>query len=154
LPPLTRFLRAVSTHKALLAAVNARLDGAGLDTPGFDPQQEEDRQLLVSFLLHCADLCCPLLPPPVSRRIAGDLSREFAAQAARERAAGMPVTVMLATDDVAKAKLEVGFIDYVVHPLYATLARACPELGRRCLPLLDANRTAWAATMAAAEVVL
>ena len=58
----------------------------------------EDRQLLVAFLLHCADLCTPLLPPAVSQRCCNDLAREFDAQAALERAAGLPVTVMLAPD--------------------------------------------------------
>jgi hypothetical protein len=110
----------------LLAAVKARLDGTGgSDAPGFDPDHEEDRQLLVSFLLHCADLCNPLLPPAVSRRIAGDLSREFAAQAQRERAAGMPITVMLADDDVGKAKLESGFIDYGPFPCALTRIDSC-----------------------------
>jgi hypothetical protein len=51
--------------------------------------------------------CNPLLPPLISRRIAADLSREFASQAAAEKAAGMPITVMLGADEVAKAKLEV-----------------------------------------------
>jgi hypothetical protein len=112
--------------------------------------------------------CNPLLPPLISRRIAADLSREFANQAAAERAAGMPVTVMLAADEVAKAKLEVcacfvgglvllrcclltprmqqiGFIDFCVRPLYALLQSPglAPGLGTRCLALIQANRTAW-----------
>jgi hypothetical protein len=57
----------------------------------------------------------------------------------------MPITVMLASDDVAKAKLEIGFIDYVVRPLYATLARVSPGMGAYCLTRIDANRAAWAA---------
>ncbi len=64
-------------------------------------------QLLVSFLLHCADLCNPLLPPALSMRIANTLGREFDAQAEAERAAGLPVTVMLAHDMGSKAKMEV-----------------------------------------------
>jgi hypothetical protein len=43
----------------------------------------------------------------MSRRIADDLSQEFARQAELERAAGLPVTVMLAHDEVGKAKMEV-----------------------------------------------
>jgi hypothetical protein len=80
----------MSTHKTLLARVNARMDGTGVGVAGaasaalgFDAASECDRQLLVSFLLHTADLCNPLFPPPMSRRIACDLGREFAAQAAR-----------------------------------------------------------------------
>ncbi len=61
-------------------------------------------------MLHCADLSCPLLPPALSQRVAGDLSREFAAQADRERAAGQPVTVMEAATELAKAKMEAGFL--------------------------------------------
>jgi hypothetical protein len=115
---------------------------------GFDRHSAEDRSLLVSYLLHCADLCNPLFPPAMSRRIADDLGREFAAQAAKERAAGMPVTVMLAADDVARGRMEASFIEYVVRPLYATLARVSPGMGSRCLALIDANRAAWAALAA------
>ena len=75
----------------------------------FSRDSAEDRQLLVAFMLHCADLCTPLLPPPLSARATEALGREFAAQAAAERAAGLPVTVMLADDRASKAKLELGF---------------------------------------------
>jgi len=110
-----------SVHKDLLARVNARLSadapaGAppGAATSGAKPDAAvvasfsrdvpEDRQLLVSYLLHCADLCNPLFPPPMSRRIADQLSTEFSRQAERERSEGLPITVMLAHDDVGKAK--------------------------------------------------
>jgi hypothetical protein len=53
----------------------------------------------------------------MSRRIADDLSQEFARQAELERAAGLPVTVMLSHDEVGKAKMEIGFIDFCVRPL-------------------------------------
>ncbi len=129
----------MSAHKTLLAAVEARLAAGGAGSGdagarpagggtspaaaaaaaaaaalplGFSRDSDDDRQLLVSLLLHCADLCNPLFPPAMSRRIAADLGREFAAQAELERAAGMPVTVMLADTDAAKAQLEVGFIDF------------------------------------------
>ena len=97
--------------RRLLAKVRAVLDDAGADdaadagstarrmsmapsaaASGFSSGQPEERQLLVSFLLHCADLGNPLRPPSLSARIAGDLQREFEAQAARERAQGLPVT--------------------------------------------------------------
>ena len=157
----------MSAHKTLLAGVEARLtttpevtdatrasgDSGDASTPhasAFNCDSAEDRQLLVAFLLHCADLCNPLLPPQLSRRIADDLGREFAAQAAAERAAGLPVTVMLADGDAAKARMEIGFLDYVVRPLYATLARISPGMGGYCVSRIDANRAAWAA-LAAAE---
>jgi hypothetical protein len=110
-------LLAVAVHKDLVARVSAQANDSGAATgveasAGFSRELPEHRELLVSFLLHCADLCCPLAPPPVSRRIAEALSVEFARQAERERAEGLPVTVPVAKDENAKAKMELGFIDF------------------------------------------
>ena len=113
----------------------------------FNRESAEDRQLLVAFMLHCADLCTPLLPPTLSARATEALGREFAAQAAAERAAGLPVTVMLPDDRASKAKLELGFIEFAVRPLYFTLVGVFPELSS-CLSLIDRNRSAWGAVVA------
>ena len=139
----------MAVHKDLVARVSAQANDLGAVTgveafAGFSRELPEHRELLVSFLLHCADLCCPLAPPPVSRRIAESLSIEFAHQAERERAEGLPVTVPVAKDENAKAKMELGFIDFVVRPLYLTLAIVAPGLGPRCLSLIECNRSAWA----------
>jgi hypothetical protein len=103
----------MSVHKDLLAKVvlratreTVRRAGAG----GFSRASIDDRGLLVSFLLHCADLCNPVLPPALSYRIAMELGKEFSRQAELEHAAGLPITVMLADTAVGKAKLELGFI--------------------------------------------
>jgi hypothetical protein len=103
---------------------------------------------LVPFLLHCADLHTPLLPLARSRDVADALAREFAGQAAAERAAGLPVTVMEAHTPHAQAKAECGFLDYVIRPVYATLVSLEPEL-RECLARVDASRAMWAARAAA-----
>ncbi len=102
-------------------------------------------------LLHCADLCNPLLPHDLSRRIAGDLAAEFTAQAHAEAAAGLPVTVptCAAGDAAAAARLECGFIDFVVAPLFRALALVDQSLGSACLCRVAANRAAWGAAAAA-----
>ena len=63
-------------HKSLLL----RAEAAGAM---YDARAPEHRTLLVSFLLHCADLCTPLLPPAISKRVASSLAAEFEAQAVR-----------------------------------------------------------------------
>jgi hypothetical protein len=167
--PVARALRAtavaavlatdMSGHRDLHARVQRRLAEADATSGDSAPEgavgpccalsgglrrdSAEDRQLLVAFVLHCADLCCPLMAPPVSRRVARELSREFEAQAAQERAQGLPVTVPLADGDAAKARMELGFIQFVVQPLYVTLERIAPAVGARCLRRIDANRQMW-----------
>ena len=134
-------------HQDLLARVTARLAVA----PGFSRDSLDDRLLLVAFVLHCADLCTVLLPPAMSRRVADSLSDEFSRQAELERAEGLPITVMVAHDEAGKAKMELGFIDYVCKPLYVKLAAVCPVLGPHCLSCLDRNREMWAAVLARAD---
>lgn len=75
----------------------------------------EDRQLLVTLLMHSADLCNPTLEPEMSRRLAECVSREFEAQAQLERAAGQQVSVMLAATPHSKAAQEISFAKFVVR---------------------------------------
>lgn len=51
----------------------------------------------------------------MSKRTALAVSQEFDAQAAREKELGLPVTVMVADTEYGKAKMELGFIDFVVR---------------------------------------
>lgn len=113
---LTRALAVLSTdmtaHKSLFtrtadrAAVGtAEEDGSKAPGSVFVNGAPEDRSLFISFLVHTADLCNPLLPPPVSARNAAALSNEFEDQAKREIDLSLPVTVMRAHDAAAKAKM-------------------------------------------------
>jgi hypothetical protein len=109
------------TRVSVCLAEEAAAARGRASAPPADDDSSARRLLMTSFILHAADLSCPLLPPALSQRIAGDLSREFAAQAALERAAGMPVTVMEATTALAKAKMEIGFLG------------ACAQRGLLCV---------------------
>lgn len=112
----------MAVHKRLVDSINAN--------PLLRPKESmEDRSLLVSLLLHCADLHTPTLEPETSRRIADALGEEFSEQAERERALGIPVSVMHAETQEGKCQMEIGFISFVVRPLFQTLAKVEPELG-------------------------
>ena len=70
---------------------------------------------------------------------------EFTAQADRERELGLPVTAfMLGLDnEVSIAKLQLGFLDYVVGPLWKAVSELFPETAE-CHENLKANRERWA----------
>ena len=117
---------------------------------GGDDVPPERRTLAVSFLLHCADLCCPLMDVRASQRVAASLSLEFASQAAAEARLGLPITVVVAENAAAKAKLELSFLRFVVSPLFACLARAVPRL-HGLLGRVHANTDAWQRVLDAAK---
>lgn len=124
-------------HKDLLARVTAQVNGdAESSTAGFSREVPEHRELLVSFLLHAADLCCPLFPPAMSRRIADSLSTEFERQAGLERAEALPVTVPVAKDEGAKGRMELGFIDFGAHR-----SRQLPARCQRLTPQSQSTRS-------------
>lgn len=97
---------------------------------GIDRNSPDDRQLLVSFLLHCADLSNPLSSFDSSKKVSDRVSVEFNTQAELERKKGLPVTVMESTDGASKAKMEVR-VD-----LSAGAAPACCPAACICLSLL------------------
>ena len=137
----------MKVHKDLLAKVAEHC--AVSEDGAFSVATVEDRALLVSFLLHCADLSNPLAPPAKSRHVADLVSTEFNAQAKLEQEAGLPVSVMTAHDEVTKAKMELGFIDFVVNPLYEQMVKIVPEL-EITLALIKRSRMTWEAVAKAA----
>lgn len=92
----------MAQHKDLVARVQKHGNG---ELPPLRAELIDDRLVLVSLLLHCADLHTPTLEPHISKRVADSLSDEFEAQADTERAAGLQVTVMLPSANQSKAAL-------------------------------------------------
>ena len=109
-----------------------------------DKAPVEQAEALTAFL-HLADLSNPVLEFSISRRWASLVCSEFRAQAARETELGLPVAPHLAKLDTPLdvAKLQLGFIDFVVMPLWSAAAVLFPGAKRR-IAQLERNRAAWA----------
>lgn len=134
-------------HTKLLADVAARWPPGDEETAdvtafGSPPAGVADRGLLVSLLLHAADLCTPAMAVAPSRVASQRLSLEFEAQADAELALGLPVSVLRAPDGEAKARMELSFLRFLVLPLYTLLADILPTLEFVLAPL-RANTEAW-----------
>lgn len=121
----------MAVHQELLGRVERRL--AEAEAAPLSKESAEDRMLLVSFTLHCADLCNPVLPPVMSRRIAESLGVEFDRQAQREREQGLQVTVMLANNELKKGEEEPRALPDVHRPLLCRGGICGSELVRRCI---------------------
>lgn len=145
---VVRLIRSPATdmvqHRALLARV--------ADTAGaFSRDSADDRLLLVSFLLHTADLCTALLPAAINEALVRRLCDEFSAHAAAEAKQGLPVTCPLASqgkgDPASVAASEVCFLDFVSLPCVHLLAKVAPDLGD-LVGRAAANRERWSAAAA------
>lgn len=124
---------------------NSLTDQARRLTP--DSALEMSSKTMIELLIHSADLSNPVLPAfSVVQKWAVMVCSEFTAQVQREKAAGLPFAPHmdgLATP-LAIAKLQVGFIGYVVSPLWTSVAAGMTELAP-CVENMTRNRAAWQA---------
>lgn len=78
-------------------------------------------------MVHCADLSNPTKPLPLYKKWVSLLMEEFFRQGDKERAAGMDISPMCDRHCATIEKSQVGFIDYIVHPLWESWS----ELGEK-----------------------
>ncbi|KAG5682866.1 hypothetical protein PVAND_012187 [Polypedilum vanderplanki] len=99
-----------------------------------------DRIQVLENLVHCADLSNPTKPLPLYRRWVSLLMEEFFLQGDKERAAGMDISPMCDRHNATVEKSQVGFIDYIVHPLWETWADLVHPDAQDILDMLEENR--------------
>lgn len=90
--------------------------------------------------MHCADLSNPTKPLPLYRRWVDLLMEEFFQQGDREREQNMDISPMCDRHNATVEKSQVGFIDYIVHPLWETWADLVHPDAQEILDTLEENR--------------
>lgn len=98
--------------------MNAISQGAG--DAAFNLEKGEDRKLLLEICLHCSDIGNPARSFNVAQKWSNLVMKEFYAQGDEERHRKMKVSVFMDRFDgeLALAKCQKGFIEFVVRPLY------------------------------------
>lgn len=103
----------------------------------FNRESMDDRQLLLSSILHVADLSNPTLPFELAAGWEQRVSREFKDQTIKEEEMNLPVSTHMAkTDPLSRAGGQVSFITMFVQPLWETMSLILPELRPRYHELL------------------
>merc|ERR1711924_29038 len=113
---------------------------------GLSPNFKE-HELLINIIFHAADLSNPCLPNfDTVKSWALKICEEFTAQQVKEEAAGLPFAPFMKglDNEKAVAKLQVGFLDYVISPLWKAVAELLPKLDV-AYKALRANRDKWEA---------
>eukprot|EP00287_Rhodomonas_sp_CCMP768_P027732 CAMPEP_0202846812 /NCGR_PEP_ID=MMETSP1389-20130828/73842_1 /ASSEMBLY_ACC=CAM_ASM_000865 /TAXON_ID=302021 /ORGANISM="Rhodomonas sp., Strain CCMP768" /LENGTH=158 /DNA_ID=CAMNT_0049524429 /DNA_START=9 /DNA_END=485 /DNA_ORIENTATION=+ len=89
-----------------------------------------DRKELVEAIVHSADLSGQVMDKPYALESGKMVMMEFHRQHLREVAERLPVTPFMAklTDPLEQAKCQLGFLVYVVVPLWRAMAEVFPDL--------------------------
>ncbi|XP_075878807.1 3',5'-cyclic-AMP phosphodiesterase 4C isoform X3 [Nelusetta ayraudi] len=99
-----------------------------------------DRIQVMQNMVHCADLSNPTKPLELYRKWTDRIMDEFFTQGDRERDKGMEISPMCDKHNASIEKTQVGFIDYIVHPLWETWADLVHPDAQDILDTLEDNR--------------
>ncbi|EMP39521.1 cAMP-specific 3',5'-cyclic phosphodiesterase 4D [Chelonia mydas] len=91
-------------------------------------------------MVHCADLSNPTKPLELYRQWTDRIMEEFFRQGDKERERGMEISPMCDKHTASVEKSQVGFIDYIVHPLWETWADLVHPDAQEILDTLEDNR--------------
>lgn len=117
----------VETHK---------LSGSGV----LSLDSYSERVQVLKSLVHCSDLSNPTKPLDLYRRWTDCIMQEFFRQGDLERDQGLDISPMCDRHTATVEKSQVGFIDYIVHPLWETWADLVQPDCQEILDVLEDNR--------------
>ncbi|KAG7486909.1 cAMP-specific 3 3' [Solea senegalensis] len=138
----------MSKHMTLLADLKTMVETKKVTSSGvLLLDQYTERIQVLRNMVHCADLSNPTKPLPLYRQWTERIMEEFFRQGDKERERGMEISAMCDKHTASVEKSQVGFIDYIVHPLWETWADLVHPDAQELLDTLEENREWYLNTM-------
>uniref|UniRef100_A0A224YV33 Phosphodiesterase n=1 Tax=Rhipicephalus zambeziensis TaxID=60191 RepID=A0A224YV33_9ACAR len=131
----------MSKHMSLLADLKTMVETkkvAGSGVLLLDNYTE--RIQVLQNMIHCADLSNPTKPLELYRTWVDLVMSEFFMQGDKERAENLDISPMCDRHTATIEKTQVGFIDYIAHPLWETWADLVHPDAQEILDRLEENR--------------
>ncbi|XP_029285594.1 cAMP-specific 3',5'-cyclic phosphodiesterase 4C-like [Cottoperca gobio] len=138
----------MSKHMTLLADLKTMVETKKVTSSGvllLDHYTE--RIQVLRNMVHCADLSNPTKTLALYRQWTERIMEEFFRQGDKERERGMEISAMCDKHTASVEKSQVGFIDYIVHPLWETWADLVHPDAQELLDTLEENREWYLNTM-------
>uniref|UniRef100_A0A8C3RUT6 Phosphodiesterase n=1 Tax=Chelydra serpentina TaxID=8475 RepID=A0A8C3RUT6_CHESE len=131
----------MSKHMNLLADLKTMVETKKVTSLGvLLLDNYSDRIQVLQNMVHCADLSNPTKPLELYRQWTDRIMGEFFHQGDREREKGMEISPMCDKLSASVEKSQVGFIDYIAHPLWETWADLVHPDAQEILDTLEDNR--------------
>ncbi|KAM8960252.1 3',5'-cyclic-AMP phosphodiesterase 4D isoform 1-T1 [Pelodytes ibericus] len=138
----------MSKHMNLLADLKTMVETKKVTSSGvLLLDNYSDRIQVLQNMVHCADLSNPTKPLQLYRHWTDRIMEEFFRQGDRERDRGMEISPMCDKHNASVEKSQVGFIDYIVHPLWETWADLVHPDAQDILDTLEDNREWYQSTI-------
>lgn len=112
----------MSHHNDIFSDFESKIDA------GFDFGSPDHVRVLKSILIKACDVSNECRPPRVSEVWVDRLLQEYFAQSDKEKRQGLPVQKHMDRDHVTKPGAQIGFITYILLPMFEVLAKVLPEI--------------------------
>jgi hypothetical protein len=116
-----------------------------LESGGIDYKNAADRCLAMKLVLKSADISNPAKPLPVVKNWTVRVMEEFFSQGDKEKEKGLAVSPLCDRATVSVPASQLGFIKFVVLPLFEVLATMIPHARVMCFPFLNSSVEYWEA---------
>ncbi|VDP60363.1 unnamed protein product [Schistosoma mattheei] len=93
---------------------------------GFSMNKKEHRETFKMVLIKCCDISNEVRPLSVSEPWVDCLLEEYFNQSDREKLEGLPVAPFMDREKVTKPSAQIGFIKFVLIPMFQTVASVYP----------------------------
>uniref|UniRef100_A0A0N5CDM6 Phosphodiesterase n=1 Tax=Strongyloides papillosus TaxID=174720 RepID=A0A0N5CDM6_STREA len=131
----------MSKHMSLLADLKTMVEAKKVAGNSIvRPEKYNERVILLQSMIHLADLSNPTKPIELYRCWNQRILEEYWRQGDKEKDLGLEVSPMCDRGTVTIEKSQIGFIDYIVHPLFETWAELVQPDAQDILDQLEENR--------------
>ncbi|XP_026881738.2 high affinity cAMP-specific 3',5'-cyclic phosphodiesterase 7A-like isoform X2 [Electrophorus electricus] len=129
----------ISRQNEYLSEFRTRLDRAELHM-----NNSQDRHFILQMALKCADICNPCRPWHLCKLWSHKVTEEFFNQGDIERRLNLDVSILCDRNSNSVAKIQIGFISFVVEPLFVEWARfSDTPLSHVMLGHMTSNKFNW-----------
>uniref|UniRef100_A0A0R3RLG1 PDEase domain-containing protein n=1 Tax=Elaeophora elaphi TaxID=1147741 RepID=A0A0R3RLG1_9BILA len=130
----------MSKHMSILADLKTMVEAKKVAGSSVLTLDKTDRIQVMQTMIHLADLSNPTKPIDLYTIWVKNIMEEYWRQGDRERDLGIDISPMCDRNNITIAKSQVGFIDFIVHPLFETWADLVNPHAQYILDQLEFNR--------------
>lgn len=109
-------------------------------TARFDSNNQEHRKALMVMLIKSCDISNEVRPMEVSEPWVDCLLEEYFLQSDREKSEGLPVAAFMDRDKVTKPTAQIGFIKFVLIPVFEAMSQLFPQLEDSMISTLKSSQ--------------
>ncbi|KAK1945773.1 putative 3' [Phytophthora citrophthora] len=134
----------MAKHFEDVALFKTNILSAALDEGAVLVKNIGDKKLLLKMILHTCDVSNPAKERETMLRWTDRVVEEFFIQGDMEKQLGLPVSPFMDRDTIVIKKMQVGFADFIVAPLFSVWAQILVSINSGAYRSLLGNREFWA----------